>query len=264
MTQFIAGSRPVDQHGGEVHERIAQGRHLPVEDSTDARLDRIDNRIVQAVVAVHDRPRQVSGQPLHARVEPQQQLVDRREIARLGQLPLLPPARDLTREESLRAAEPAQAHLACIDRVQSGEHVDQLSGECGCIRHREALGSRVATDDATCDVLHDEEARADDRLVVAVGEGPRSWEVTPRHATQHGELPTHVVSRRHHMSKGRTSDDKLSIALGDEVGDVGQAPCETDRLHGGVLDQSLRGQPGADGGEVKTLGRCHASDATGP
>ena len=65
------------------------------------------------------------------------------------------------------------------------------------------------------------------------------------------------------MPERRAPDDKLSITLGDQVGDVGQAPSETDRLYGGVLDQSLRSQPRADGGEVKTLGRCHASDATG-
>ena len=126
VAELVAGARPVDEHGREVHERIAERGHLPVEDGAYPRVDRVDDGIVEPIVAVDDRPRQVCGQRLHASAQPREQLIDRRQLARLAQLPLLCPARHLPREEPLRPAEIAEPHLAGIDGVEVSEHVDQL------------------------------------------------------------------------------------------------------------------------------------------
>ena len=147
--------------------------------------------------------------------------------------------------------------------MEGGEHVDELGRQRRGIGDAEALGRCVAADDAAFDVLHDEEARADDGVVIAVGQGLRRGEATLGDTAQHRELPAHVVRGRHDVPEWRAADDQRSIALSDEVGDIRQPAREADRVERAGLDQASRGKPGADRVEVEAFGRRHGRTLPG-
>ena len=55
-----AGERrhlPLHQMVGEIRERIAERRELPIEHREHLRLGRVEHHVVEPVVAVHDRDR---------------------------------------------------------------------------------------------------------------------------------------------------------------------------------------------------------------
>ena len=93
---------------GEIGERMSQRRQFPVDDRHDARLGGMEDQILDAIVAVHDRDlvtgRNVSRQPLH-------QAIHRRNLVGLRRDVLLAPAPDLARV--------VVAGLAVISRGQS-------------------------------------------------------------------------------------------------------------------------------------------------
>ena len=62
------------------------------------------------------------------------------------------------------------------------------------------------------------------------------------------------MRRGHDMAQGRTPDDELSIALGHQVGDIGQSTGESDSLDGPIRYQSLRGKPRSDRSKIEPLG----------
>jgi len=71
----------------DVGARVADRAHLPVEHGEDPRRRLVgDHRVAEAKVAVHDDRRQRIG---HALREPSSDLVDRRHLPRLVDLPEL-------------------------------------------------------------------------------------------------------------------------------------------------------------------------------
>ena len=94
---------------GEIGERIAERRQLPVQHRDDARRVARDDQVVEPIVAVHqprrpgrrDVPRQPVDQPLH--------LLD---LFRFGSAVLLRPALDLARDVVLAFAEIAKPDFA--------------------------------------------------------------------------------------------------------------------------------------------------------
>ena len=94
---------------GEIGERVAKGRKLPVENREDARLGRMEDQVVHPVVAVHDR-RLLARR--NVRRQPVDQTVHRVDTLRLRGVVLLAPAADLAFEVVAGLAVVRQARRA--------------------------------------------------------------------------------------------------------------------------------------------------------
>ncbi len=112
-----AGRRDVPAHQvvREVGERMADRRQLPVEDREDARLGRMEDQVVEPVVAVDDRACAPSSAGMCCR-QPVDQPVHRVDVLGLRRLVLLAPAADLAREIVARLAEVLEPDRAIVDR----------------------------------------------------------------------------------------------------------------------------------------------------
>ena len=258
MAQRVTGSRPVDEDRREVHERIAERRHLPVKNRAYARIDGVDDAVVEPVIAVHDRPRGTGRDRRHALVEPGRQRLDLGQVAGFRQLPLLAPTTHLPRQETLGLAEVTETHCCRVHRVQFGERVHELGGQHAGILGAQSLGGRVARQDAARHVFHDEESRAVDALVVAEGQRLRGPEPSAGNAPEHGELAAHVMRGRHDVAERRAPDDQRGFALRHEVGDIRQPAGQSRRLDIANADQPALAQPRHDRVEIQALGGRHA------
>ena len=213
---------------------------------------------------MHDRPGQVFRQRRHAGVQPGEQLINGREVSGLGQLPLLGPACNLAAEESTGPAQLSQSDLGRIDGVQIGEDVDQFGRQGAGILDGEIGGRGIAADDASFDVLHDQEASADDGVVIAVGQGPRCREATPCDTADHLEFPTHVMRRGHDMAEWWSAYDDLLLPLTHQEGHVGQATGQSDRLDvARGVDEIAGTEPGHEEVEVQTFRGSHGRTLSG-
>ena len=84
-TGVVARLAPVREQRSEVGERVAERAHLPVEHGEDAaRRRRVKDRVVEPVVAVHDRRGALRGQRADERVA---QLVERGQLAASSRRP---------------------------------------------------------------------------------------------------------------------------------------------------------------------------------
>ena len=104
----VRGIGPVVEQGAEVHERIAERRHVPVEDGGHAvGVLRGELAVVELEIVVDDgraaRRRAPRGQ---ARVDPLHVV---RRVVRAGERPALGPAVELAVDEALGAAEVGRA-----------------------------------------------------------------------------------------------------------------------------------------------------------
>ena len=133
---LLPGLRPVDEHHPDVGQRVAERRHLPVEDRLDpARRRRgragscpAGSRRGRCSTAGWPAPSRPAGRP--ARRGPGRSLV-------AGGVPLLGPAPHLAGGEALGPAEVGEADRVVVDRVQVGQDVDQALAD------RPALGRLV-------------------------------------------------------------------------------------------------------------------------
>jgi hypothetical protein len=156
----VVGLRPVAEQDADVGERVAERRHLPVEDGRDPPgRRRVEDRVVEAVVAVHDgvplRRRDVGG-------EVGREGVERLVALDAGRVPLLHPAAHLPLEVALGPAELAQPDRDGVDVVQRGEHVDEPLADRPALRGLVGVARRqVGPADVPLDALHDVERLAE-------------------------------------------------------------------------------------------------------
>ena len=117
---------------------MAQRGQLPVEHRQDARLGRMEDHIVQAVVAVHD-----AGLVLRRDVlrQPFDQLLHRLDLLGLRGAVLLGPAADLALQIVARLAVVAQADRVVVDLVQRGDHAVHLVVDGGALARGVMPGS---------------------------------------------------------------------------------------------------------------------------
>ncbi len=129
--RVLVGLVPVDEQQAEVGQRVAERGELPVQHRADpARVGGVEQAVVDAVVAVHDRVplggrhrvraarrRAGSARPASPASAPRH--------AGAGLLPLGDPAPHLAREEALGPAEVAEPDRLRVDGVQRDQHVDQ-------------------------------------------------------------------------------------------------------------------------------------------
>lgn len=208
--------RAVHHEQAEVGQRVAERRHLPVEDGPDPVVG-ADQGVVQAIVAVYDGGRGGGGQfPAERGV----QFVDAGQLAVAGGVQLLAPAAQLPVEEALGAPEVAQADGPRVHGVQFDERVDEAEdGRPGALgaQRRELFGRAVR---GALDVLHDVEGRPDHRVVLAEQHGLGYRNGCRVQGADHPVLALHVVRGGQHMTQRGPADDPAPRAVRDDVRQV--------------------------------------------
>ena len=115
---------PVHAQVADVGERVAERAQLPVEDGRDAAVLDVGHAVAEAEVAVGDDDALAAA---GTRVgQPSGHLVDRGKLAGLRVRPLRRPALELALDVPLASGEVAEADLVDVERVQVGEHVDEV------------------------------------------------------------------------------------------------------------------------------------------
>ncbi len=138
----------------EIRERIAERRQFPVEHREHARRVRVEDQVVEPIVAVHDRHARVApgfgAQMLRQPIDQPAHRIDRlgfrREI-------LLAPARDLAREIVARLAVIGEPDRLRIDRMQRGDHAVHFVVVAAALGGRHA-GQRRIPQHAAVDERH--------------------------------------------------------------------------------------------------------------
>ncbi len=154
----------VRTHGPrQIAQRMPERREFPVEHRDHARLDRMKDQILHAVVAVRDRGLIRRG---NVAVQPFDQPIHFGNLVDFRCLVLLRPARKLPCYVRLRTAVIAETDRAKIDLMQAREHVVHrvvAGGALGRVRVRH----RRIPHDASFDEIHHEERGTDDASVLA-------------------------------------------------------------------------------------------------
>src|ERR1035437_471187 len=99
---------------GNVRQRMPQSGELPIEDGENSRLGRMENQIVEAVIAVHDGGFVSGGNVVR---QPGDEIVHGLYFFRFGRLVLLAPAPDLAREIIAGLAVIEIGRASCSERV---------------------------------------------------------------------------------------------------------------------------------------------------
>src|SRR5215217_1766037 len=247
---------------GDVGERVANGRQLPVEHRNQARLGRVVHDVLEPVIAMGDGDfilgRNPSGELLDERLHLRDQLA-------LGAAVLLGPAGYLTLEIAAGLAVVAQAGRDEIDLVQLGQ------GGVEIVVDRRALGRGLVRqfrvpEDAAFKVIHDVEGRADHSLVRAQRPHLRHRHVAVERLHDL-ELAIDLVGAGQQHAGRLLAQDVAARAAGrlcrQQEGGVGGPALELLHDHGVAEILDLPPQPGLEwrgvevvrGGDVAN-GRC--------
>ena len=178
---------------------------------------------------MHDRGVAVIG---HRRSQATRQFVDHREFPLLRACPLGGPSIDLSMQESIGPAEVAESDGIDVDGVEFGEHVDEGVGG------GELLGGVESGDGVSVGVhrarheLHQIERVADDRLVIAHGDGAGHGNGAGTQRLLDAVLAAHVVGGGEQRTHRRSSQHPIVVSAADTEGEIGGAAREmgdTDR-----------------------------------
>ena len=240
--------RPVGQEGGEIEERIAARALVPVEDrGGHGRRAFGEHDVVELVVVVQKRDVAVgnalSGEPVSdlARRFGRQLVV---EDIGAGDRAAFVPAGDGALEEPFGPSQPVEPDSRRIDRMQGAEHIDEELRERRLVTGQ-IIGEHGADDPAGA-VLHDEERLAEDRLVTAEMQRPRSQRELAPQTREHPVFAPHVVGPGGQRSRRRTAQHHRLAVHGQEVVEVaeaaGELPGRGRGLEGKTLSFQMRGE----------------------
>ena len=214
--------RDVPAHAvvGEVGERMAERRELPVEYREDPRLGRMEHQVVEAIVAVDDH-RLVAGRD-RAR-QPFDQAVHLRDRVGRRRPVLLRPAIDLALEVVSRLAEALQPDRLVVDAVQRRDHAVHLVVDGGALARRHPR-QRLLPEHAARDELHDVEREPDQPLVLAETVRARHGHAGAAERGDHAVLAVDGVRggqelrgrrrlRAHHVAHLRRGEEERRVRL---------------------------------------------------
>ena len=174
-------------------------------------------------------------------------------LAGAAGLPLRGPAPQLALDVAAVASEVGQPGGLEVDRVDAGEHLDEVVGEVPPLLCRQARGLVRLAEDHTVDLGHDVEGSARHLGVVTQGEDPRHRHVGVLQGREHAVLARHVVRARQQLPERRSAHDHRALLAAHAVGEVGQAAgddlgapgvAELGQLRRRPAREGLPGQPG--------------------
>ncbi len=155
---------PVSAQRAEVDQRIAERRHVPIEDRRHAiGILGLELAVVELQIVVQHAD---ALRRRHRCFEPAVHFVEQRHVFVFCEFPARGPTLDLPLYESVRTTEVAESVCIRIDVVQIGHRIDQRVTRA----FREAWMRQHGVGEAVADhhagtPLHDDELRADHRLV---------------------------------------------------------------------------------------------------
>ena len=241
----VVGLHPVGHRAGEVHERVAQGRHLPVEHPDDAGdVVGVEHEVVELEVVVDHAGRDVVGlvriEPRHHGLEVGHVLGARVAVA--GR-----PSLDLAADVARALAEVGEPGGPRVDAVQLGEHVDGVEAQgAGLVGGERDVGGPLAARDHAGDPVHRVEVAAHDLGVVA--ERDHRGDVVEHRGQRRLDdvLPVHVVRTLGLRAlRGAADDEVAARGVAQQVGQVARATGELPHL-GRALEAFGRGGVGAE------------------
>ena len=201
---------------GEVGQRIAESREFPVNQGHRARLDRVENQIVEPEVAMNDggraRLRQMLRQPVNQPVHGLDRLSFRRQI-------LSPPTRHLSLEIAPGATIVGKANGRRIDAVQRRNDAVHLIEEGAAIFARQIRQGRIPEGPAL-DVRHDEECGSDKSWIVAVAQYAWNRHIRARKGAHHAILAVDRMGGRQERSVRPLAQNVVAVGRGEEEGRV--------------------------------------------
>ena len=203
---------PVGQCAAEVHQRVADRRHLPVEHAGDPQVVvRVEHQVVEAPVVVDQALAEVGRL---VPVEPRGELAPVAEVVGGGSAQPVGPAGHLTRDVPLAAAERCQVRdlpTSTSWRRTSASHA--CSHRVDGTRRRELEGQVLAQDHAV-EPLHDVEVGAQHGLVRAQADHARDVRVDRPERVLDEVLATHVVRAARLRPDRRPTKDQLVRVVG--------------------------------------------------
>ena len=226
----VVGLHPVGHRAGEVHQRVAEGRHLPVEHADDAgHVVGGEHEVVELEVVVDHAGRDVVGL---VRVEPRHHRLEVGHVLGAGVAVARRPALDLAADVARALAEVGEAGGLRVDAVQLGEHVDGVEAQGARLLGRERhVGRPLAARDHAGDPVHRVEVAADHVGVVAEGDHRGDVVEDRRERRLDDVLPVHVVRAPGLGAlRGAPHDEVAARRVAQQVGQVGGAAGELPHL----------------------------------
>ena len=249
----------------EVGDRVAERRQLPVQHRQHPRLGRMEDQVVEPVVAMHHRDLrvvargrgQVRRQPVDQPVHLGNRLGDRGLV-------LTAPARDLALEVAARAAVVAQADRQRIDPVQRGDHPVHLVVDRAALGRRHAR-QRLVPQHPALDMLHQVEGAADHRLVLAQQQHARHRHLGGGQRAHHPVLALDRVRRGQQLRRRSRlgAHHPLPGGRAQPEGRVGLAAAELLDLQRAVEAVEPLAQPGGERVGIEGMLRGHRAGGRG-
>ena len=178
-----------------------------------------EDHVVEPVVAVDDRRRPLLGDPGR---ETLVDLVDGRQLAGLGLLPLTLPAPELPLDVGLLASQVAEPDLVGIDLVDRDQRVDDALADRPPLVLVELLGVLGGAQDRPLDEPHHVEGRAVHRFVLAEADDGRHRDGRVLKRGDHAVLASHVVGGAEALAERRAAERPgVPGGVADPEGEVG-------------------------------------------
>src|SRR5262245_51314974 len=225
--------RDVPAHAvvGEISERIAQCRELPIEHGKNLRLAWMKDHVIEAEIPMYYCRASLRRNVLR---QPGDQIVHRSYLLGLRCLVLARPTRDLTLDVVSRFSESLKPNDAEIDGGQYRNDAVQLAPDREALRFGHA-GKRLVPEHPAFDVVHYVKRSADNRIVLAQHIWPRHRKAGRVQRMQDCEFSVDGVRRRQQLS-GRLPPQNQTPAVrcSDAVGRIRLTSFELRELKGAL------------------------------
>ena len=238
-----AALRPVHHLQADVGQRIAQRRHLPIQDGGDVAVAG-EHAVVEAVVAVDQR---VAGLDRQRGGQAPRQFVQLRQLALLRSRQLIDEAPHLPSEEAFGFAEVRKSDLGGVDGVESHQRVNQFLPDAAALllAERRCDRCRIRGYHAVHE-RHDVERRIVDADVLAQRDGVRDGHVGGLKRRDHAKFAFHVMRRGEDVRQRRAAQHPGQAVGFEAVGEVRPAVADDlgrERAHGRDVLAEPRRQP---------------------
>ena len=216
---------PVSERRPEIHQRIAEGRHLPVENRHDAaQVVGVEHQIVVLEIIVDQGD---TGLRRHVGEEPGGGCFHRRDVIGLGGSIAPGPALDLTPDVAVRAAEVGQAGVLVVHSVQLGQGIDHRIRDR---RHGLRIGllgnGHPRSEHDPFDSLHQVERCAEHLRIRTIDDRFGNFSIAAGERRENPKLASHVMGGLDLGAERRSPQHKLEVGNRNQIGEIREAAGE--------------------------------------
>lgn len=214
---------PVAQGATQVHERVADGAHFPVQDTDDSeRVGGVQDNVVQFEVIMDDAG--TLGFRGNIGFQPGHDSFAVRDIGGACRSKAFAPSQDLATDITVGLAQIRQPDGGGVQGVQFTISADKdfIQASHLVLGRKEALGKIFAQDDAF-QMFHHVKRCAGYRGITAKGQGARCKGPMPVEGRQDFVFAAHVVGRGGLGAEGRPAQNEPAVVKGQQVSQIGCA-----------------------------------------